>query len=309
MWSKLQIEHFYTIFVLNYFTLINSRILIIANPLAQGGKAQHTLDAYVIFLKNKGFAHYTYCTKGINDDAHVYKLLEIDSFDKVVILGGDGTINLAVNALPNLSIPVFIIPAGSGNDFAKMIYEKIDLENIFIRSIDPNLRNKKVDVWICNKRRFIHGFGAGFDGEIANQTIHNKTILPSKLKYTLEVAKQIFFYSSQLISVNGKELPTFMLSVANGRVYGGSFNVAPNADISDGQLDIIRIKKVYTAYRPFYLPLIIKGKHLGLSIVESSRANVVNISSVKRLPAHIDGEPLLEKTYTIEYEGQINILC
>jgi YegS/Rv2252/BmrU family lipid kinase len=288
---------------------LEAEILIIANHFAQGGKAKNILDDYELFLKKNQAPYFTYRTNGTSDTIHIQKLFKVKTFSKLVVIGGDGTINIAINGLPNFDIPVVVIPAGSGNDLAKMIYEKIDLRDIFNRSIISDLTTKKIDVWKCNSRRFINGFGAGFDGAIANKTAANtSTILPSKMKYWIQIIKHIIYYPAQTVRVKDEEYPTFMISVANGRVYGGDFKVAPEAIIDDGLLEVIRYKRVYTPLRMVYLLYILFGKHLNKKYTLYSREKEITISSDKKLPAHLDGEPILESVYAISFDGQINVM-
>lgn len=100
-----------------------------------------------------------------------------------------------------------------------------------------------------------------------------------------------------------------MLSAANGSVYGGDFKVAPRASINDGKLDVVRIKKVWTPLRFFYLPLVMAGKHLAMDIVEYEQLDQLTIESNKPIPAHLDGEPMSETVYEIRPHVQIEVVC
>ncbi|MBT8327490.1 MAG: hypothetical protein KJP21_07185, partial [Bacteroidia bacterium] len=101
----------------------------------------------------------------------------------------------------------------------------------------------------------------------------------------------------------------FMVAAANGRVYGGSFNVAPEASINDGLLDIVKIKKVHMFWRFFYLPKVQKGKHIGLKVIDYHQENKITLSSTEKFHAHIDGEPILESVYHLIFDGKIRALA
>jgi diacylglycerol kinase family enzyme len=288
-----------------------SSILIVFNPAAQGGATAAVLEEYKRFLHDKGIAYYCYITLGQNDAEHLHTLLQNNEFKLISIIGGDGTINLTINALPRLNIPFHLIPSGSGNDLAKMIYPDSipTYHEIFKRILAKTPKTKSIDIWRCNDQLFANGFGCGFDGSIAYDTKFKKGLLGTKMKYWVEIVKHIFFYTSPDISVNGKAYATFMLSAANGSVYGGDFKVAPNASISDGKLDIVRIKKVWVPLRLFYLPLVIMGKHLGTSIAEHEQLDQLTIVANKPIPAHLDGEPMSKKEYIISKECKMEVLC
>lgn len=290
--------------------MTDSQLLIIANPRAQGGKAKDTLHAYQKFLVKEDKPHFTYFTKEKNNYPHVNKLFELKTFHRVIIIGGDGTINLAVNALPQLDLPIVIIPAGSGNDLAKMIYTNgiPSIKQLFEMSVQDKTSVQTVDIWRCNDQLFINGFGCGFDGSIAYNAKYKKGIRGRKMKYWVEIVKHIFLYHSPTFSVNGAEQSTFMLSVANGKVYGGDFMVAPHADVSDSQLEIVKIQKLSVLKRLLNLPLMKKGGHLKKGFVSYHRANEVHIKSNVPLAAHLDGEPLNEKEYRVSWKGMVQVL-
>ena len=93
-----------------------------------------------------------------------------------------------------------------------------------------------------------------------------------------------------------------MITVANGRRYGGSFKVAPISSANDGLLDLVLIRKVHPLLRPVYLPLVVIGKHLKLSFVQHHQVRSVRISANHILPAHTDGELMLSNTYDVHFK-------
>ena len=235
------------------------KILVFANPLACGGLAKNALIAYLEYLFAQNIRYVKHITLPKNNQEPVAELFSKNTIKAVSIIGGDGTINLAINCLPNLDVPIHVIPAGTGNDLAKMIYENPDLRDSF--SIIKNLQNiKNIDSWTCNGRRFSNGFGAGFDGEVAHRMYGKTYWLGPKVKYWIEILKLIFTYRSKKVEINGNLKTCFMLAAANGKVYGGGFHVAPTAKIDDQLLDSIFISKVPVWKRFLYLPKIEKPR-------------------------------------------------
>ena len=285
-------------------------ILVVYNPAARGGKNEPLKELYLAFLEKQNLRYTTYITDGDEEESGIAVMCKLYSCRILSIIGGDGTFNLVINALDHLNISIHLIPAGSGNDLAKMIYP-IGIPayaDIFQRVLRKKPITKSIDIWRCNDQLFANGFGCGFDGSIAYDTKFKKGLLGTKTKYWVEIVKHIFFYKSPHISVNGKAYATFMLSAANGSVYGGDFKVAPNASINDGKLDIVRIKKVWIPLRLFYLPLVLLGKHLSTSVVEYEQLDQLTIQANKPIPAHLDGEPLSKNKYIISKEGKMEVL-
>lgn len=288
----------------------NIHLLVVYNPMAQSARSELVWNEFEAYLCKQKIRYTCYTTLGDSSELGLSKIAILHSFSLICIVGGDGTVNLTFNALHNLDVPLLLIPAGSGNDLAKMIYPKgiPSVMALFERAILAKHVTLSVDLWRCNDRFFINGFGCGFDGSIAYTTALKKGIMGSRMKYWTEIAKHIFFFTSPRITVNGSTKRTFMLPVANGRVYGGDFRVAPNAEINDGKLDVVRIRKVWMPLRLFYLPLLVLGKHLGTGIARREQISQVAISCEQPLPAHLDGEPMLQKKYAISFVKQVEFL-
>lgn len=291
-------------------TATNQNILVIYNPAAKGGASAKVFNAYLDFLGTNHIRCKSYETAGDGQELAISKLIQEHNFTLISILGGDGTINLTINALPDFSIPIHIIPAGSGNDLAKMIYPEglPSYSDIFKRVLLTNAPTTNVDIWRCNDQLFANGFGCGFDGSIAYNAKYKKGIWGSKMKYWVEIVKHIFLYHSPTFRVNGVEELTFMLSVANGKVYGGDFMVAPHADVSDGNLEVVRIQRLSVVKRLLNLPLMKKGGHLKKDFVSYSQESSVHIYSEVPLAAHLDGEPMNKSEYKISEAGYVEVL-
>jgi len=287
--------------------LTHSAILILFNPAARGGKSHLKLKAYTHYLVSQKLAFTIYETNGTRDAEDLALRFHENNYTAVSIIGGDGTLNLALNCLPHLDIPIHLIPAGSGNDFAKMLALTQQDEEVF-EKIRSYQKTTSIDLWSCNGRKFINVFGVGFDGELA-KSMHGKTSwIPTTMKYWIAIARHVFRYRSKNITLNGKPYSSFMLCAANGRVFGGDFNIAPHADAQDGLLELLHIKKVNVLQRLLYLPKVKKGKHLHLNVVNHTRHNTITIEAKHTLAAQLDGEPMLASRFDIRFERKVNFV-
>jgi diacylglycerol kinase (ATP) len=286
---------------------LSEKVLVIANPAASGGTSLEVYHLFSDFLESQAIPFQEYFTKGTDDEEAIKAVVEQNNPAIISVIGGDGTLNIVLNSLPNLNFKIHLIPAGTGNDFSKELYDGLNEEQVF-QLILNKVNLKKVDLWRVNNKRFINCFGAGFDGEIAQRMYGKSYFLPSKLKYWFEILRSIFTYKSTELTINGKTQACFMMAVANGKVYGGGFQIAPLADATDGLADLIIVGKVPILKRFLYLPIIERGKHLELNVITYSQNSSVTISSKHPLPAQIDGEPMLADKYEISREGEIGFL-
>lgn len=280
-------------------------ILVVFNPVAHSGKSKHDYELFLQFIREQKLTYTTYITEKSNNTANIESILNQEQFDAISVVGGDGTLNQTINAKSAHHIPIHPIPAGTGNDLVKMVYPDLPLTTVFEKILSNNFR--KIDIWQCNDSYFINGFGSGFDGAVSHATHGKQYPLFPQLKYWLEILKLILGYRSKTLTINNETRKNFMLAAANGKVYGGGFKVAPEAAVDDSLLDIIEIAPVQVWKRFFYLPQIERGKHLQLSIINHYRTKEIHLTSPKLLRAHLDGEPLLAKEYTIRHAGQINV--
>ena len=81
-----------------------------------------------------------------------------------------------------------------------------------------------------------------------------------------------------------------MISIANGKRYGGGFHVTPQSIVDDGMLDVNMVGTIHPLLRLRYLPMIEKGKHINLPFVTYVRTALVIVKAMQELPAHLDGE-------------------
>lgn len=223
-----------------------------------------------------------------------------DEFTEVWIVGGDGTVNWFINKYPNIELPLAAFGGGSGNDFHWMLYGEETTERQVENVLDAE--PQFIDAGVCNGKLFLNGVGIGFDGAIVHDLLGKKK-LAGKASYLLSILKQIVSYHEKpcVLQMPGETITQdcFMISVANGRRYGGGFQVAPKASLNDGLLDINIVGRISSFKRMKYLPVIEKGEHLDLPFIQYRKADLVTISSATKLHAHMDGEYFYDNNFEI----------
>jgi YegS/Rv2252/BmrU family lipid kinase len=282
-------------------------LLVVCNPKAGGGKSVNVLQMFERALKRQSVSFETVLTSGQFDLDTIQKQAKSIQPSVVVIIGGDGTIHDVVNATYDLDVVYHVLPAGSGNDFGQLIDAPLAIEQSVARLLDGKTR--KVDVGKCNNRFFMNGLGIGFDGEVAANTVLRRwKFIPTTWKYWIEIFKQVLFYQSKQYSIaegaGVREERCFMISVANGRAYGGGFQVAPRSEIDDGLLDLVIIKPIPPLQRLLRIPLVEKGKHLDKPYVEYRTVREITINSTSTVKAHLDGEIMEDNHFVVRIAGQ-----
>lgn len=237
--------------------------------------------------------------------------ININDFDECLIIGGDGTINKFINRFSECTIPVSIITAGTGNDFSRCLYGLISIDEQF--NIFLNGKTVKVDTGKCNSHYFINGVGIGFDGKVVEQMNNGSNYLPGKIAYYRHLIPLVFSYKEPEFEIQIGDKSTIekvlMITIANGKYFGGGFAITPNALSQDNLLDVCIIKEVSILKRIFNLSKIEKGRHLNLSFVNYFKLNnEIRIKTAVPTTAHIDGELIVSDNFLIQLSERKMIL-
>lgn len=212
---------------------------------------------------------------------------------EVWLVGGDGTFNYYLNRYKNTNLPMSIFPAGTGNDFAHMLYGKINIA----QQVDKVLHAVpcKVDVGKCNDQLYINSAGLGFDGEVL-KSIQSIRMLGGKLGYMIAVIKNIFSFKEARFKIHAENHTwdkKFLLVAFNNAIStGGGIKVSPKALLSDGLMDLVLCDELPIWKRLKYLPVIEKGKHMDLSFITYGQYDSIQIESSRLISGQLDGETI-----------------
>jgi diacylglycerol kinase (ATP) len=272
---------------------LSRQALIIFNPYSGKSKSKIILKKLIPRLEEAGIDYDLLETK-LETEPSLYIQPRIDkSITDVIAIGGDGTLNHILNGVKG-DVTLNIIPTGTGNDFVK----NIDIGRSSDEQIDTILHGKeiRVDVGICNEQLFLNGVGLGFDGQIVSDMMNKESWLSGHVKYYYYVLRILATFKPVSINLNidSKELNKnlILLTVANGTTFGGGFRLAPDADISDGLLDICMIGDIPPHKRFLNIHKLSNGTHGKLKEVELSKTKSVTIEENPFIIGHIDGEYL-----------------
>lgn len=216
-------------------------------------------------------------------------------FSTVVAVGGDGTIHEVASGLIGTNSILGIIPAGTGNDFVKMLHIPPLAPGRAVKILQRG-QTKRVDVGRTGTRYFVNGLGMGLDGAVAWRVFRSwrwSGLAPWTYLYAA-VREALFFHSAQLEirSPDWRESGELMMvGASNGRYHGGDFKLAPHAEIDDGLFDVYMIADMPPLKRIREIPKTRRGEHVTLPEVRIKRAPWVEIVSEHPLLGHLDGEP------------------
>ena len=231
------------------------------------------------------------------------KLQENQKFEGLFLIGGDGTVNLAVQELVGSGLGMALIPAGTGNDFARTLNLKLKNPEQLIKhylSSRPSL----IDVGKVGDKYFVDVLSTGFDSMV-NERANAMKKIKGRAKYNISMLLVLstFKPKSYRFSIDGFsfESKAMLIAVSNGIWYGGGMKVTPDAKIEDGLFDILILSPVSKLEFLKVFPKVFSGKHTTHPAVKFSRGRSVEIDS--DAVAYADGErvgPLPVKARVIE---------
>ena len=273
--------------------------IVILNPTANRGN-MHQYRALVRSRLQGEQADYIETTK--QGEAQERAMQAAKDGRPVIVVGGDGSVHEVVNGILSAGrrVPLGIVAAGSGNDFA---LHTLKLPRDPAAAIERALTGQLVDVdaGIVNGRYFANSFSVGIDADIAVAASWMKKVpfmSGMRLYYTTTVKQLVFGYyrcpwlAFRLDGDHGDmQFKRYVLmAVTVGPTYGAGFRINPNADYADGLFDVCTINHTPLLRALTLLPLVKKGEHAGLPEVTFFRARSVHIESKKPVNIQMDGE-------------------
>jgi len=280
-----------------------SSLLLIVNLIAGQGRCKEVFPKVKVELDKRRIPYDLHYTNEPMEAVDVAKIGLDAGFSTIVAMGGDGTVNEVANGLRGSEASLGVIPAGTGNDFIRMLGIPADP----IQSLDTLLNGvpRIMDLGqVGDDRCFVNGLGIGLDAQVARDVLKMERLrgAPAYLSAAIREIFQFKAFPVTLTTTDEEfEMDCLSLGVANGIFAGGGFKLAPNASIDDGLIDLSAVGDYPIPERLLRLPRVRAGKHLSWKKVTYRQATDVTVSSPKRLIAHVDGEPyrLPGETFTV----------
>jgi diacylglycerol kinase (ATP) len=229
-----------------------------------------------------------------------YDLKNADTLTAALIFGGDGTVHRYLPELHRYKIPALIVPAGSGNDFAKAlgIANKRVAAQAWKRFCSTGDNVKEIDLGVIRSNDtqtlFCCVAGIGLDAE-ANRIANSMPAwLRSSGGYVLAAVQALARFKPVEFTVTAEDRTIkrkgYFVAVANAHRYGGGMKIAPQARLDDGQLDICFIGWMAKLKVLCALPTLPFGGHLAIKQIEYFRSRFARIESSRQLDVYADGE-------------------
>jgi len=231
--------------------------------------------------------------------------------DAVAVAGGDGTVNLALQEVAGTGIPLGIVPAGTGNDFAATLgLRELDMTaaaDAIAGGVTRTIDLARVTREDGSTRYFGSVLASGFDSKVNDRA--NAMRWPrGGSRYNIAILVEFLTlagipYDIEYERADGTRAQVHgdlvMATVGNGRTYGGGIPIAPDADPGDGLLDLVQVRPAGRLRLLRLLPRVYRGTHASVPEVSITRVRSVRLAS-PGVTAYADGDPIGALPLTVD---------
>lgn len=235
--------------------------ILLYNPLSRNGKNEKFIQKIIHQLKSDGRPVVSYSILAI-DDVDIF-LSGCNEDDRIIIVGGDGTINHLANRIHGISFSqdLCMLQAGTGNDFIRSLKTK---EKVV--SIKSYIKNLPTVIYQDQKRYFLNGAGAGLDGMIGYLVNHSK-FKKNKMNYFRHAFEGFAKFKpiAATITIDGQQIreeKLWFASMMHSAYFGGGMKIAPQAHRSKEELDLIIVRNIPKWLLVIIFPTIYLGWHV-----------------------------------------------
>jgi diacylglycerol kinase (ATP) len=270
-------------------------IVVVANPTAGEGKAGRLIGRVAKILSEIGLDHEIRVSGSATELEHLAREAAEQGAAIVAVLGGDGSVHLAVNGLAGSASALAVLPAGTGDDFAKAIGAgKLDAATRLLadpKTVDVDLIEVTAGAEI---RRYINVAGTGFDSAVEEVASAMRRRLGARGHYALATIKTLsrFVPAGFHLEIDGRSLnvDAMLVVVGNSFAYGGGMRVLPQASVIDGELDVCIVSAMSKAAFLRAFPKVYVGKHATHPNVTMLRGRELKVEANRRMLVFADGE-------------------
>lgn len=270
------------------------QVLLIYNPVSSNGVFKTYLDYVINQFQRKGMQIIPYRMCTVEKLDGMMSNLQPALFKKILIAGGDGTINQVVNAMQkyDIDIPISIFPVGTANDFAQYFNIPKTIEEMTNIALGDNYTYS--DIGKVNDKYFVNVASLGFLIDISQKTDRKFKNNLGVMAYYLKGIEELPNLRPVYIEVKSEQLDfegeVFFVLIMNGKSAGGFKKIAPFASMNDGRLDVFIFEKMPVIEIMPLMLRVVSGEHVDNLYVRYFQTDKLTINCDQPVGTDLDGE-------------------
>lgn len=280
-------------------------IAVLANPFSGKGRGGRAAEAAVLHLRGREVDVRTYAGGSAADTARLAVTALADDPRALVVVGGDGTLSGVLDIVCASTVPVVLVPAGTGNDLARALGlprgDAADAAELALTGVRREIDVGEVRT-VAGARKFLTIAALGFDAKVSDRT--NRLRWPHGApRYYLALLIELVRLRPMdfMLAVDGEDplrSPGTLIAAGSTSSYGGGMPICAGAVPDDGLLDVVHVAPLGRLRLLRLFPLLLRGTHLNRPEVMHRRARTLTVSA-PGLVVYADGERVGEDECTI----------
>lgn len=277
------------------------RAVVLTNPTSGKGRAARLRDEALPRFHGAGWRTTSLTSRDAGDALDLARVAVAEAPDVLVVCGGDGMVNIALQAVAGSGVPLGILPAGTGNDFARSLSLPLgDGAAAAARIIHGGTRT--IDLGVIGGRYFGCVLAAGFDA-VVNERANRMSWPRGQMRYNLATIAELRTFEPlrYTLELDGqeREVEAMLVAVGNGPSFGGGLRITHGAELDDGLLDVVLIKPVGRIELLRTFPKLFDGSHVSHPQYEHHRVRRVSVACAG-IVGYADGERFGPLPLTVE---------
>jgi YegS/Rv2252/BmrU family lipid kinase len=269
-------------------------LTLLVNPSSAGGKSLKLLPRVEAALDAHRAVFRVEKTRSLEHGADL-ALRAIELGEVPVVVSGDGLLGAVGGAMAGSETPLGLVPAGRGNDLARAL--GIPDEPEAAVAVLLGGEGRRIDVGEANGKRFLGIASVGFDSE-CNRLANETHWLRGNSVYAYSMVRTLIGWRSARFALGlgdeRKRISGYFVAVANNSVYGGGMYIAPDAELDDGEFDVVSIGEGGKLKFLWGLKDVLKGNHLKKDSVDVFRTPRLQLDASRPFPVYADGDHLTD---------------
>jgi len=278
---------------------VAQQIVVISNPASGGGSGARVAARAADLLRSRGCEVVELAGRDAVEAEALVGRAVADAPDLLVVVGGDGMVHLALQAVSGSDVRLGLVPAGTGNDVAR--YLDVPRGDVGA-AVDVLLDGveRALDVAVVERgpgsedRRFLTVMAAGFDA-VVNERANAMRWPRGQARYTLATLAELRTLAPipYVLELDGRteQLEATMVAVGNGPSFGGGLRITEGAELDDGLLDVVVIAPLSRRELVRTYPRLFRGSHVDHPAYTHHRVQRVRVEA-PGITAYADGERL-----------------
>lgn len=284
---------------------MSEQIALLTNPTSGKGRGGRISGTVVARLRDAGLAVRELTGRDADEALDLARAAVAEGIETLAVVGGDGMVHLAVQALAGSQTRLGLVPAGTGNDVAR----NLDLPRKDVLAATDVLiggRERTIDLARIGARYFVTVLAAGFDAKV-NERANQMTWPRGQMRYNLATMAELRTFEPipYVLEVDGEEhrFDAMMVAVGNGPSFGGGLRITEGALLDDGLLDVVAILPMSKTALVRTYPKLFKGTHVHHPEYRHYPARSVTVAA-PGVVAYADGERIGALPLTVDVVPQ-----